>query len=637
MNDFIYFLFFFTLAGAFLTVRFCRPVAALIDTWVAKVGRSALASTSEEGPKFALIRIGFGVVLSWRAIELLLYLAPADYHDLPVMLFAILNLATGITLLLGFLSQYTLIFLMLVQWQSHGDLVLGTRTLGNMVAAMLGLLLLLVDSGRNLSVDGWIIKRFSRLRAPLLYYSGPPTSACITAAKWLALFSFWLVCLYSLAMHLNEPAWRTGTAGPLLLSNNFMSRPHEVMGDLFMGNHWAVLIARLAMWSMLPWYALLVPCVLIGSIARKYAIIFGLLFFVFSLAILQLGWLPEIELLLWAAVFWSRAGITKPQRFSVVFDDKSNLCDRTVQFVRVVDVFDRVRLVSASENPDWLQSHGISGQQVMADPHGVDEVTGRVVSGYDFYIGVSRDVVLLWPAYPMLLMGKWLGLGAVVYGWIARRRQALFGVCTRPSRKRPARSLEVTGDDSSQLTFARTVMVHVTFLSVFYLAAIPFPFVRHDSNRVGVVAAWRNLFADSAHIYGIGPINVFNATDLRMAENWFTLSLLEGNGETLIPIFAEDGSRLSYHASDRVYFGKTVPWRRHHIGQPGCFFDQDQDEMRYLVSIYLRKQGLPGGEYRVRYRQYFEPLPDPAQITHNRYLRQPREVRCTVDFSVTWR
>jgi hypothetical protein len=38
----------------------------------------------------------------------------------------------------------------------------------------------------------------------------------------------------------------------------------------------------------------------------------------------------------------------------------------------------------------------------------------------------------------------------------------------------------------------------------------------------------------------------------------------------------------------------------------------------------------------VRYRQYFEPLADPAQITRNQYQRQPRELRCTVDFSVAW-
>jgi hypothetical protein len=188
--------------------------------------------------------------------------------------------------------------------------------------------------------------------------------------------------------------------------------------------------------------------------------------------------------------------------------------------------------------------------------------------------------------------------------------------------------VEVGGDDSSQPTFARTMMLHVTLLGVFYLAAVPAPYVGYEG--------WRNPLADSAHIYGMAPINVFNETDLRMAENWFTLSLRAGDRESLLPIFAEDGSRLGYHASDRVYFGKTLPWRRRHIDQPGCFFDQDQDLMRYLVSIYLRKQGLPRGEYRARYRQYFEPLPDAAQVSRNEFVRQPREVRCTVDFSVTW-
>jgi predicted DCC family thiol-disulfide oxidoreductase YuxK len=627
MNSFVYFLFFLTLAGAFLAVRFCRPVAALIDAWIAKVGRRALASTAGERPKFALIRIGFGAVLTWRASQVLLHLAPTDYRDPPLIQFAILNLATGIALLLGFLCQYTLIFLMVVQWQ-QGDVVLGTVTLGDNIAAILALLLLVANCGRSLSVDGWIVKRFSRLRAPLLYYGGAPTPASITAAKWLGLSSYWLVCLFSLAVHLNEPAWKTGTAGPLLFTNNFMSRPHEFMADLFAGNHWAVLIARFLMWSMLPWYALLVPCVLIGSIARIYAITFGSLFFVFSLAVLQLGWLPEIELLLWAAIFWSRVGITTPQRFSVVFDHSSKLCERTVRFVRVVDVFDRTKLVSIAENPDWLQSHGISSDEAVSDGHDIDKVTGRLLSGYDVCLETSRHVVLLWPVYPILLMGKWSRLGTVVYGRIARHRQALFGVCTPPSQERAARTLEVAGNASSQLTFVRTMLLHVTFLSVFYLAAIPAPYVGH--------AGWHNPLADGAQIYGIAPINVFNATDLHLAENWFTLSLLEGDRETLLPILAADGSRLAYHASDRVYFGKTLQWRRRHISQPGCFFDEDQDLMNYLVSIYLRKQGLPKGEYRVRYRQYFEPLADSAQLMRNEYVRQPRELRCTVDFSVTW-
>lgn len=627
MTPYVYAVFFLTLAAAFLVVRFFRPIAVPLDAWIIRVGRRALPSSVGEQPKFAMIRLGFGIVLSWRATEVLLYLGPADYHDRQILFFAILNLVAGIAVLLGFLCQYTLIFLVVVQWHL-GEYVLGTSTLGNDVAAILAVLLLLVNSGRTFSVDAWIVQRFRRLRAPLLYYAGPPTPASITTAKWLAIFSFWLICLYSLSMHLNEPAWKTGTAGPLLFTNNFMTGPHEVMGHLFADNQWAVFFARLALWSMMPWYALLVPCVLIGSIARFYAIFWGLSFFVFSLALLKLGWLAENELLLWAGIFWSRTGITTPQEFSLAFDEKSKVCDRAAQFVRLVDVFDRIKLVPASENLEWLQSHGISDGRAMTDPHGIDEVTGRTVSGYDCCTRVARHVVLLWPAYPIFLIGKWLRIGTATYGWISRHRDASLGADTAPSTKRTARSLDVADNDVPQLTVARAMFLHVTFLGVFFLVAIPAPYIGHPGQP--------SPLAEGAHIYGMAPINVFNETDLRMAENWFTLSLLSDHRETLLPILAEDGSRLGYHASDRVYFGKTLQWRRRHIDQSGCFFHEDEEEIRYFVSIYLRKQGLPAGEYRVRYRQYFEPLPGPALITRNEYVRQPREVRCTDDFTVRW-
>lgn len=284
--------------------------------------------------------------------------------------------------------------------------------------------------------------------------------------------------------------------------------------------------------------------------------------------------------------------------------------------------------MNASENLELLQSHGISDERALADPHGIDEVTGGVVSGYDCCTRVTRNVVLLWPAYPILLFGKWFRLGTTTYGWIAGRRHTLLGAYTKPSGKRPARSLDVASDDFSQLTVTHAMLLHASFLAVFFVVAIPAPYIGHQGRP--------NPLAEGAHIYGMAPINVFNENDLRLAENWFTLSLLTDHGETLIPVLAEDGSRLGYHASDRVYFGKTAQWRRRHIGQSGCFFTEDQAEMRYLVSIYLRKQDLPAGEYRVRYRQYFEPLPAPALITRNEYARQPREMRCTEVFSVKW-
>ncbi len=84
-----------------------------------------------------------------------------------------------------------------------------------------------------------------------------------------------------------------------------------------------------------------------------------------------------------------------------------------------------------------------------------------MVSGYDCCTRVTRNVVLLWPAYPILLFGKWFRLGTTTYGWIAGRRHTLLGAYTKPSGKRPARSLDVASDDFSQLTVTRAMLALV--------------------------------------------------------------------------------------------------------------------------------------------------------------------------------
>ena len=443
---------------------------------------------------------------------------------------------------------------------------------------------------------------FPQLRPWLLYYASAPSAATINNAKFLALFSFWLVCLYSLSMHLNEPAWMTGVAGPQLLSNNFMSLYYAPLMQLFEHSELAVYLARIALWMMLPWYLLLFPAVLAGGWFRRYAIGWGVLFFILSKFVLQLGWLAEIELLFWLGLFWSDGGIVRGKRFAVAFDDTCNLCDRTVQFVRAADIFDRVELKPASANKEWLARYGISYQRAMEDLHGIDTETGRIDAGYDFYIALSKQVALLWPLYPILLLGKWLRIGPVIYRWIAARRKAIFGVCKLPSRK-PAPPVFAQTDDRWQVRWVATVTLHVFLLGFFYFLAIPAPYVGH--------AGWRSKLGNDAHVYGITPIDVFNRTDLRMMENWFTLHALDGDTATLVPIFNENGQRLAYHRSDRIYFGITLVWRRIAIGSNGCLFEKSRPIVKYLTEVDLHRRGQPPGEYRFRFTQYFEPIADP--------------------------
>jgi len=144
-----------------------------------------------------------------------------------------------------------------------------------------------------------------------------------------------------------------------------------------------------------------------------------------------------------------------------------------------------------------------------------------------------------------------------------------------------------------------------------------------------------NLGARLAHIYGITPIDVFNKTDLRMAENWFVLDsvdLQEG-----VPLFAEDGSRLSMHASDRLYFGHTLRFRRAVIGKPGCHFESWRPLFEYVSRIYLQQRGVAAGEYDFKYRQFYQPLVSAEDIDRNQFKTVAPEMVCALDYKIDYR
>lgn len=623
----MFFAFFSSLVIIALAVQFIPRLRTVLATGIDIAGARAFTSHMQEMPKFGLLRFIFGIIVSIRAWDILVLLAPSDYTNTFLMLYAVANLIAGLTLMCGLFTQYAIIYLVCVHWQI-ADRLLGTSTLGNDIGAMLAVLLFVVNSGRYFSVDSRILRYFKHkwLVPLLLYYGSTPTPRTITGTKLAALFSYWLVCVYSLSMHFNETAWMTGTAGPLLLSNNFMSAPHQFFEQIFIQSNIAVLLARVSLWIMMIWYVAVFPFVLMGGILRAYVIIWGLLFFALSLFVLQLGWLAEIEFVLWAALFWTTRGITRPQSFEVAFDDKCNLCDRTVQFIRRVDIFERVKLLPLSQNMGWLKVHEVSEERALEDLHGYDAKSNSLHAGYDFYIKLTREMVLLWPLFPILFLGKWTRIGPMLYRWVALRRRRLFGVCTLPSPKRAPLVYEEVGDGHRQSWFVSTIIYHVLFLGLCYAVGTPAPYLDHQG--------WKNRFARSAHIYGIAPINVFNHTDLGMAEYWFTLSLVEEDGETLLPILGEDGSRLSFHASDRVYFGNTLAFRRRYLEQQGCFFAKEEKRIRYLAAVYLHHMDMPIGEYTFHYRQYHEALPSQELLEQNQYVKNQREMRCEATFSL---
>ena len=340
--------------------------------------------------KFAVLRPLFGIILLSRAFNIHSYLTSEDLVS-SIGMWSISGLVAAVLLTIGLFTQYALLFLVFLMWQ-YGDTVMGTATLGNDVGAMLAVLLFLTGAGRHLSIDAIIVNRFRLAEKFLLYtkaYSDPNN---IALAKFSALASYWAICVYSVSMHFNESAWMTGVAGPLLLTNNFMSSPYLFFESLFISSELAVHISKFSLWSMMLWYPAILPLTLMGGWWRNYVIVWGLLFLVFCLLILNLGSLVEIEFVFWAAVFWSKTGLDASKKLSVFYDDKCNLCDKTVQIISALDIFGRVKLKPISENIHTLTELKINLDDALNDLYGVTANSGEVCSGYNFYILLSRKV-----------------------------------------------------------------------------------------------------------------------------------------------------------------------------------------------------------------------------------------------------
>lgn len=619
--------------------RIGRRMAAVtnrIAEWLALQG-AFRSDPVAEAPKFALLRIAFGLFLLQRAAYMIFYMFPSDWSDPLMVTVMFANLTAALLLIVGFFTQATFVFLILLQWQSLEN-VTWTSTLGNDIAALFALLLVFANAGAHYSLDGYLAKRsgiLGRLIRLTYYPLGLPPRNTLQMAKLLSLTGYWCVCVYSLSMHISEPAWMSGVAGPLLLTNNFMSRYYLAFEWFFELGPWAVVIGKVALWAMLPWYALVMPAVLAGGIWRTYVIVWALLFFALSLFVLQLGWLAHFEFLFLAGLFWERRFIKGPKTLLVAYDDRCNLCDRTVTFIKTVDIFNRVELRPLSKNASWLEHQGIRTEDALRDLYGIEtDANNRQSKGYDFYIALSRRILLLLPAYPVLLLGKWLGIGPLVYRYVADRRTNLFGVCELPSPK-PEHRLLPPGTEAPVSILGSDpiapIAVHFSALCLAYLAMIPTLLI--DPKDVPLPESVRAFAADAgaaAHIYGVAPINVFNYVDLKMAETWFTLSAVQKSGESiLLPILSEQGTRLAMHASDRVYFGYTLWYRRSAIGHQECLFDRFSEALRLLASTY-RSAGDQLSHFA--YRQYYQPLPDSTLLVTGQYVVQPVMVACTVDF-----
>lgn len=306
----------FFIAVVLLTMSFrvCQSTwRALIDARIRRLADalrstglfSSTISLSGEAYRLDFLRIVIGTMTFWHYLPEFISSISIDATSSFWFGFAVV---TSACVTVGFLTPLAALLLMLTLNTLIVNIT-ASISIGALVIAMCMLPIALAPAGYTLSLDAFLLRRWSMTRR-LYAFWGAPTIDRFQIGRFLALVAFCAINIYSALNHLEWPTWRSGmTTGIVLLFpttnvnySAFIDSVYAAAPAFF------VLASKLTTWGMLFWQILLLPLVLY-RFTRPLAILWGIAFFTISTYVLNIKTLGIYEYVLFAIIFWSRAGI----------------------------------------------------------------------------------------------------------------------------------------------------------------------------------------------------------------------------------------------------------------------------------------------------------------------------------------
>lgn len=565
--EYLIFLLVFGLSALLLRRSSMRSAVIRTQEWLMGAVRSANGfpeySNVSDIHRIEVVRIIVGLIAAYRYGEILF--ASIYLDNATAIMWSLAAVVLSILVALG-LFTHVAIFLLMSSSNILIDNFIGASTLGTMVLSVVLLMCLLAPAGTALSIDSRLVRKGGRtagLIQSLWVFGSNSSSGRIIIAKLAALFAYSCICLYSVTWHLNDDAWLSGyVISWTLLSPAANPKYSGLVWWFYETMPWlAVNLGRVACYGMFIWYVAILPGVFIGGLFLRIVVIWGLAFFLVSTFVLPLSYLGIYELLFWFALF-ARSTVFggKENQIMIFYDDRCNLCDRTIKFLAFIDVFHVLSFLPIRSNLELAGRYGITLESGLKDLIGVHSRLSETYRGYCLYSKLSRIVFVLWPLFPFLLLGQITRVGPAIYRWIAERRIRLFGVCTFsdvPKRAvhRVSDSEEIKGQSIANLAIFLTLVI----LSLAFLVRLPIQGSHTQENWLSYSS--RMLLGATPIAFGIGKINVFNLQDLKVFSGvtYFLSSptsidsLHEGlpDSSALVRLVMDDAQRYQFIAHQR--------------------------------------------------------------------------------------
>ncbi|MES1147407.1 MAG: hypothetical protein ABUL49_01525, partial [bacterium] len=252
----------------------------------------------------------------------------------------------------GLLTPLSLISLFVLMRQF--DEVIHANTLGTTICMQLLILLVLVRAGRKASLDAWLFRRLP-MKWPRSYYRDPSE----TQLKFAFSFAFVAYALMSgiaISHHLVDPYWTQALTVKALLVNSYLSTHYGLFRSIDHAAPWLLGLFSLggglaqSVFQVLGFPLMFFPA---GRFFVKWQ---GFFFFLLSWLFINLSMLPFWELAIWWLIFFPRR--VNASMVEIFFDDRCNLCRRTMYWLKQLDFSHRYLFTPASTAEPTMERYG---------------------------------------------------------------------------------------------------------------------------------------------------------------------------------------------------------------------------------------------------------------------------------------
>jgi hypothetical protein len=275
----------------------CRLVG-LVGAAVARAERNLAPPAGPDG-WFRLagaVRIGLGAAVVHQQLNDLGF-SPVTAADGGFAARALVQAGLGVAVGVGLFTPLALLGLL-----AAVPFYTNAYYLGSFVEVILAWGLLLGGAGRRYALDR-VLARLPGVGAVVRGLDravGGVSAAGVARLRLVLLGLFWGICLSAASFHLDDRLWLDGRCLQVVLTNPFWCDHYQVFARLRAEHPGAfdlLLTAGLA--GQAGWELSLVP-LLVWRPTARLAALWGWAFFLASLFLLNLGYLPVFELLLWA-------------------------------------------------------------------------------------------------------------------------------------------------------------------------------------------------------------------------------------------------------------------------------------------------------------------------------------------------